>query len=185
MARGITDRFFERPALEVARGLVGCTLRHAPCAGRIVETEAYAGDPASHFVTRRPSAGALLGTTSGLTYVYTIYGMHLCLNVTADATGPGAVLLRALEPLEGLDVMRSRRGVEAVRDLCRGPGRLAQALGVTRAMSGRRFLDDFALERPARPVSVVTSPRIGISHATELPWRFVLEGSRFASGRVA
>lgn len=172
-----TREFFAAPAVEVARRMVGCVLRRGACAARIVETEAYAGDAASHFVTRAPSAGQLMGSTFGLAYVYSIYGMHLCLNVTADENGAGAVLLRALEPLEGLAVMRRRRAGVADRDLCRGPGRLAQAFGVTREMTGRAFLDEFAVELPGEAVVVVTSPRVGISRAVELPWRYSLQGS--------
>lgn len=178
----LDPRFFARPALEVARDLIGCTLARGECAGRIVETEAYAGDPASHFVTRRPSAGRLLGETHGLAYVYTIYGMHLCLNVTADAAAPGAVLLRALEPVAGIETMQARRATTSLRDLCRGPGRLAQAMGVTREMNGRPFLDEFSLRPRDAPADVVTGPRVGITRAVELPWRFCLAGSRFVSG---
>ena len=130
---------------------------------------------------RAPSAGRLLGATHGLAYVYTIYGMHLCLNVTADATGPGAVLLRAIEPTEGLEIMRERRGGVADRDLCRGPGRLAQAFGVTKAMNGEPFLDLFELRAASLPVEIIAGPRIGISRAVELPWRLCLAGSRFVS----
>jgi DNA-3-methyladenine glycosylase len=108
--------------------------------------------------------------------------MHLCLNVTADASGPGAVLLRALEPAEGLDLMRERRGPRVADvDLCRGPGRLAQALGVTREMNGMPFLDLFEIAPPSKAPLVVTAPRVGISRDVHLPWRFVLEGSRFVS----
>ena len=107
--------------------------------------------------------------------------MHLCLNVTADATGPGAVLLRAAEPTAGLDVMRERRGGVADRDLCRGPGRLAQAFGVTKAMNGEPFLGLFDLQRPTSPPEIVAGPRIGISRAVELPWRLCLAGSRYVS----
>lgn len=178
----LTTAFFAAPAIDVARALIGCSLRRGSVAGIIVETEAYSDDEASHFLTRRPSAGRLMGETHGLAYVYSIYGMHLCLNVTADARGAGAVLLRALQPTEGLAVMRRRRGVERDLDLCRGPGRLAEALGVTASMSGRPFLELFELAAPETPPDVAATPRIGISRATELPWRLVLAGSRWVSG---
>lgn len=180
-ARPLDAAFFAQPTLDVARALIGCTLRRGECSGRIVETEAYTDDEASHFVTRARSAGTLMGSTSGLAYVYSIYGAHLCLNVTTDARGPGAVLLRALEPLGGLEVMRRRRNGVRDRDLCRGPGRLAQALGVTRAMSGEPFLGVFELEPPGTRVALIASPRVGISKARELPWRFSLSGSPFVS----
>lgn len=167
----------------VARELIGWTLRRGAVAGIIVETEAYADDAASHFNTRKPSAGALMGSTTGRAYVYSIYGLHLCLNVTADARGPGAVLLRALEPVDGLDVLRKRRGQVPDRDLCRGPGRLAQALGVDLSLNGDSFRAHFELEPPRARPEVLSTPRIGISRATDLPWRFVLAGSPHVSGR--
>src|SRR5262245_30925775 len=112
--RPLTAEFFARDTLLVARDLVGATMLHAGVGGVIVETEAYKGDAASHWVTRRHKAGALLGTTHGRIYVYSIYGMHHCVNVTSDASGPGAVLLRAIEPTHGVPEMLRRRGVTDV-----------------------------------------------------------------------
>jgi len=185
-SRGVSRRspgadFFARPTLEVARALIGCTLRVGDCAGRIVETEAYTDDAASHYVMRPRTARELMGSTHGRVYVYSIYGMHLCLNFTADAEAPGAVLLRALEPREGLDVMRERRGVERDLDLCRGPACLAQALGITRELTGAAVVDAFSLSLPEAPRGIVASPRVGITRATELPWRFTLAGSSHVS----
>lgn len=176
-----TDAFFAAPTQDVARGLIGAVVRRGACAGRIVETEAYTDDAASHFVTRPRSGAPLMGGTHARVYVYSIYGVHLCLNFTTDDTGPGAVLLRALEPVAGLGVMRRRRGVERVEHLASGPAKLARALGVTRRLSGRRVLEEFELVLPSTPVPAEATPRVGIRQARELPWRFVLVGTRFAS----
>lgn len=179
--RPLTTRFFASPTLEVARALVGVVLGYGDAAGIIVETEAYTDDPASHFVTRRKAAGPIMGETFGRVYVYRIYGMHHCLNFTTDREGPGAVLVRALEPLHGLGAMRDRRGTDDLAELMNGPGKLCQALGIDRSIHGRAATDLFRFERSSPTVDVTTSPRIGIRRGVELPWRFVLAGSRFAS----
>jgi DNA-3-methyladenine glycosylase len=172
--------FFAPDTLEVARGILGCTLVHGPCSGIVVEVEAYKGDAASHFVTRR-HVGAMMGTTHGHLYIYPIYGMHWCLNVTTDAGGPGAILLRALEPREGIDVMRRRRGGVPDVALCSGPAKLVQALAVDPALNGRPFTDAFELRPREHAVEIVQGPRIGITTAVDLPWRFTVKGSRFLS----
>jgi len=175
--------FFADDALAVARALIGVELVYGTCSGVIVEVEAYKDDAASHYVTRRPSAGELMGSTHGRIYVYQIYGVHLCLNFTCDTGGPGAVLIRAIEPRSGLDAMRERRGVERVRDLCSGPGKLVEALGIDRALNRTPVLDAFALKAREDRVEVDATPRIGIRNATALPWRFTLRGSAFSSRR--
>jgi DNA-3-methyladenine glycosylase len=190
--RRLPASFFARDAVTVARALLGKRLRLGTSEGVIVETEAYAGDPASHAVTR-PHTGRLLWTTHARVYVYRIYGVHLCLNVTADASAPGAVLLRAVEPTAGLRRMAARRGVpladegdarawtRALRALCAGPGRLAEAFGVTMALQGtpvgRRLV---VLDGPV-PRAITATPRIGISAAQDLPWRFVVAESPYLS----
>jgi DNA-3-methyladenine glycosylase len=156
--------------------------------GLIVELEAYErDDPASH-AHRGPTArNASMFGPAGQAYVYRSYGLHWCLNLVCEPAGtPSAVLLRALEPTRGLETMRARRGLDDVRLLCSGPGRLCQALAVTRAYDG------FALDRPpfelrAAPaaVRVLTGRRIGITKAVERPWRYGLEGSRFLSRAFA
>ncbi|MEC8495697.1 MAG: DNA-3-methyladenine glycosylase [Planctomycetota bacterium] len=147
--------------------------------GRIVETEAYLaeGDAASHSARGPTRRNASMFEAAGAGYVYLIYGMHLCFNVVTGAAGEGeAVLIRALEPLEGLEAMRSRRGARVSdRDLCRGPGRLAQALGIEREDDGGALLAGGRIQlidRSAAPSAVEVGPRIGITKSAELPLRF-------------
>ncbi len=180
----LADIDFHAPAPEVARRLIGTVLLVDGVGGRIVETEAYdREDPASHcFGGPTERNGAMFGHPAHA-YVYRSYGIHWCLNFVCRANGHGAgVLIRALEPLEGLDRMRARRGVEEARLLCSGPGKLCQALGVTREHNGMDLAaPPFALLAADDKARVVTGPRIGISKAMEVPWRFGLAGSRFVS----
>jgi len=183
--------FFARPADVVARELLGTTvsstLGGARTAGRIVETEAYLGyeDPASHgFRHRRHAQNEALFGPPGTWYVYLSYGMHWCANLVSGARGEAsAVLLRALEPVEGLAVMRERRGGVADRQLCSGPGKLCQALALTRDQDGLSMRRSGATVRSdgGPPVTIVASPRIGISKAVDWPLRFVIDGSPWVS----
>lgn len=175
--------FFDRSVVDVARALVGATLMVDGVGGVIVETEAYhAGDPAAHSYGGRTPRNAAMFGPPGHAYVYRSYGLHWCMNVVGGAEEAAAVLVRALEPTLGLDVMTARRGTGESRLLCAGPGRLCQALGITGAMNDVP-LDEppFALV-PAKvePVLLV-GPRVGISRAVDEPWRFGLAGSRFLS----
>jgi DNA-3-methyladenine glycosylase len=176
------------PVLEVARGLVGAELYLDGVGGRIVEVEAYHHeDPASHgYLGRRTARNAAMFLPGGHAYVYRSYGIHWCLNVVAGPEGEAeAVLIRALEPLAGLDAMRERRGVDDGRALCSGPGKLCQALGVTRVHDGLPLTEPpFELLPRAEEPSIAAGPRIGISKAQELPWRFALAGSRWLSRPV-
>jgi DNA-3-methyladenine glycosylase len=177
---------FSAASESVARQLIGMRLLVDGVGGVIVETEAYDGeDPASHsFSGPSPRNAAMFGPPGGV-YVYRSYGIHWCMNLVCREAGHGAgVLLRAIEPTQGLDLMRERRGLDDVRLLCAGPGRLGQALGIDRSFNGLSLAEPpFALA-PALPglqANVVAGPRIGISKAVDQPWRFGLAGSRFLS----
>jgi DNA-3-methyladenine glycosylase len=176
------------PSDEVARALIGATLLVEGVGGVIVETEAYDHeDPASHsYSGPTPRNQAMFGPP-GRAYVYRSYGIHWCLNFVCREAGHGAgVLIRALEPTHGLDGMQARRGLMDVRLLCSGPGRVGQALGITRELDGCRLdRKPFRVLAATQPCEVVTGPRIGISKAMDMPWRFGLAGSKFHSRRFA
>jgi DNA-3-methyladenine glycosylase len=181
----ITQKFFERSPLVCARGLIGAELRWGECAGIIVETEAYdaVGDAACHTFFR-PSARAFVERhEAGTAYVYLNYGMHWLLNVLVKGRRNGFVLIRAIEPTAGLELMAQRRGQEDPRKLCAGPGRLTQALGVDGSVHGMNLCSDEnrAFHERGGRSRVLADGRIGISVAGELAWRFTLEGSRFVS----
>jgi DNA-3-methyladenine glycosylase len=180
----IPKDFFARSVHEVAPDLIGVTLLVDGVGGRIVEVEAYdQEDPASHGYAGRTPRNASMFGPPGHAYVYRSYGIHWCLNLVCDVEGRAeAALIRALEPTEGIDAQRRRRGVDHVRLLCAGPGRLCQALGITREHDGLA-LDEppFELLERGEPPEILTGPRIGITRATELSWRYALAGSRFLS----
>jgi DNA-3-methyladenine glycosylase len=176
--------------LEVARDLIGCVVTHDGRAGVIVETEAYHdSEPACHaFVGLTPRTSTLFGPP-GLAYVYRSYGIHALLNAVSEPAGVGAaVLIRALEPVAGVEEMQERRSVERVESLCSGPGKLTQALGVELSHNGSSLASGPVVisGRPAswREVQVSVDRRVGITRAVELPWRFCAAGSRFLSRRV-
>ena len=182
--RRLRGAFFARDAVTVARELIGVTLLVDGVGGMIVETEAYDHeDPASHSYTGRTERNASMFGPPGRAYVYRSYGVHWCLNLVCGADRSGsAVLLRALEPMAGIDIMRARRGLDDMRLLCAGPGRLCQALGVTREHDGLPLdAPPFALTRGAKNLPIVIGPRIGLTRAVEVPWRFGLAQSRFVS----
>jgi DNA-3-methyladenine glycosylase len=181
--------FYARSTVEVARGLLGKVLVHGPTAGIIVETEAYLGgeDLAAH------SARGLTGRTRvifgppGHAYVYLIYGMYECLNLVAERDGrPGCVLIRALQPVSGLELMHARRpGARQPEQFANGPGKLTLALGITRAHNGADVTRGPLVVRQgegAGPVEIVVTPRIGITRAAELPLRFLIARNGFVSG---
>ncbi len=180
-----------RSALEVAPALLGAVLARREDDGgltraMIVETEAYEpDDPASHAYRGRTPRNASMFGQAGTLYVYLVYGIHHCANVATGRVDEGAaVLLRAAEPVDGLDRMRRRRPGSSDRDLCRGPGRLAQAFHVTWAFDGLDLVtsDTIWLERGDRVTQVTASPRVGVRHAADQAWRFSIEGSPFVSG---
>ncbi len=169
---------------EAAPGLIGWTLLVAGVGGRIVEVEAYdMDDPASHAFRGRTARNAVMFGEPGRLYVYRSYGIHWCANVVCGPPGrAAAVLLRALEPTHGLARMRARRGVADDRLLCSGPGRLTQALAVTGTHCGARLTaPPFRLLPPVAAPAVVSTPRIGITRATDLEWRYVEAGSSWSS----
>ena len=181
----MTRSFFRRSVHEVAPELIGARLTVGGVGGMIVEVEAYDHeDPASHgYLNRRTRRNASMFLPGGHAYVYRSYGVHWCLNLVCGEAGVAdAVLVRALEPTHGLEEMRRRRGVDDLRLLCSGPGRLCQALGVTAALDGRALDEEpFALAAPRSSVEVVTGARIGLTKAADRPWRYAAAGSRFLS----
>ena len=182
-----TTAFYDRPVLEVARDLVGCVLTHDGAGGRIVETEAYHQDePACHAYAGLTARTSVLFGPPGMAYVYRSYGIHALLNAVCEPEGMGtAVLIRALKPLEGLDLMRERRGLERVEDLCSGPGKLTQALGIGLDLNGTALGSVIEILPRADGRSpapqIVSDVRIGITRATDLPWRFCDASSRCVS----
>lgn len=174
--------FFDRDVHTVARGVIGAELLVNGVGGTIVEVEAYEPtDPASHAFRGQTPRNATMFGPPGRSYVYRSYGIHWCLNFTCGQPH-GAILIRALEPTRGLEEMRSRRGLDDIRLLCAGPGRLTEALGVTREHDGRRLdRTPFAIRPPAAVREIVTGRRIGLAKAVEKPWRYGLAGSRFVS----
>jgi len=176
--------FFDRPVLDVAPELIGATLLVDGVGGIIVEVEAYHHtDPAAHSYIGRTERNAVMFGPPGYAYVYRSYGIHWCLNFVCEEAGSAsAVLIRALEPTHGLPAMRRRRGVHEARALCSGPGKLGEALGVTRKYSGLA-IDRAPFELRARAVTpeLAVGVRIGISKAAEKPWRYGLKGSLFLS----
>ncbi|MGF6273577.1 DNA-3-methyladenine glycosylase [Massilia sp. UYP11] len=175
---------FSKPAHLVAQQLIGVTVLVDGVGGRIVETEAYDHeDPASHAYSGPTERNASMFGPPAHAYVYRSYGIHWCLNFVCQEPGHGAgVLIRALEPVAGLDRMRARRDALDARSLCSGPGKLCQALGVNRAHDGMALAQQpFELLPAAPSLPLVAGPRIGISKAVDVPWRFGLAGSRFVS----
>ncbi|MBX9845310.1 MAG: DNA-3-methyladenine glycosylase [Xanthobacteraceae bacterium] len=183
-ARKIRRPFFSRSVHHVAPELIGATLLIGGVGGRIVEVEAYHHtDPAAHSFNGQTPRNAVMFGPPGYAYVYRSYGIHWCLNFVCEPAGSAsAVLIRAVEPVEGLAQMRRRRGLSDERLLCSGPGRLAEAMGVTIAHNGLA-LDKLPFELYAREQEpeIATGIRIGITKAADLPWRYGLKGSRYLS----
>jgi DNA-3-methyladenine glycosylase len=180
----LTRRFFDRPVLKVAPDLIGATLTVGGVGGMIVEVEAYHHtEPAAHSYGGMTERNAVMFGPPGYAYVYRSYGIHWCLNFVCEEDGSAsAVLIRALEPTQGLAAMRRRRALPDERALCSGPGKLCEALGVTRRHNGLP-LDASPFELRARTTrpGIVSGPRIGITKAVDHPWRFGLKGSKFLS----
>jgi DNA-3-methyladenine glycosylase len=180
--------FYERPTVEVARDLLGKILVHGPAAGMIVETEAYLGgdDLAAHSARGLTARTRVIFGPPGHAYVYFVYGMYECLNLVAEPDGkPGCVLIRALQPVAGMDLMRRRRpGAWHLEDLASGPGKLTLAMAVTRAHNGADVTrGELVVRRPAEehPFEIGVTGRVGIRQCADWPLRFVVRGSRFVS----
>jgi len=179
--------FYDRPVLEVAPDLLGCVVRHGEASGVIVETEAYhLSEPACHAFVGLTARTATLFGPPARAYVYRSYGIHALLNAVCEPEGVGAaVLIRALEPLDGVELMRARRGAERLEDLCSGPGKLSQALGIELELNGTDLAAGPIVIEPRleawRDVRWVAGERVGISKAVDLEWRFCALGSRSVS----
>ena len=186
----LTRRFFERYTPRVAKDLLGCTLVRVidgeRLSGRVVETEAYRGrrDPASHAFRGLTGRNRVMFGEAGHSYVYFAYGNHFMLNMTSEREGvPGAVLIRAIEPLEGVPTMKSNRGLPSEVGLANGPGKLTKALAIDRSLNGEDLVRSRRLfvEAGMKVGAVGTSSRVGISEGTELRWRFFVQENPFVS----
>jgi DNA-3-methyladenine glycosylase len=180
----LSKSFFDRDVHEVARELIGATFLFNGAGGVIVEVEAYHhSEPAAHSYGGKTERNAIMFGPPGYAYVYRSYGIHWCVNFVCERSGSAsAVLIRALRPTAGLAMMRRRRGLKDVRMLCSGPGRLCEALGITHDHNGLALdRPPFALFAGLAPVEIVLGPRIGLTKATDLPWRYGLQGSPFLS----
>jgi DNA-3-methyladenine glycosylase len=190
----LTENFYTQDTITVAKALLGTYLVHESkegiTVGRIVETEAYLwGDPACHAYRRKTKRNATMFGPAGNAYVYQIYGIHYCINVVTAPEGVGeAVLIRALEPINGIDLMQLRRGIEVWKNLCNGPGKLVQAMGISRSMDGISLLgeDIYILSADTLPdknakFDMITTTRIGITQGVELPYRFYISGNACVS----
>jgi DNA-3-methyladenine glycosylase len=183
----VRDDLYEGDVRSVARALIGAVVRHGEAAGMIVETEAYHEcEPACHAYIGRTPRTVTLFERPGIAYVYRSYGVHAMLNAVAEPDGVGAaVLIRALEPVDGIELMRARRGRERLEDLCSGPGKLTEALGIEFHHNGSDLRGGpISIAPGAEGLEIAVSRRIGITRAIELPWRYSLAGSRFVSRRV-
>jgi DNA-3-methyladenine glycosylase len=179
-------KFFERPPLVCAREMLGCTLTWGETAGIIVETEAYAehGDEAAHSFVRSSARTFIQHQPAGALYIYLNYGMHWLLNFLTKTDGNrGFVLVRALQPVSGLDLMRQRRRLDQEKMLCSGPGKLTQALGITAQWHGKDFfsIPGVSLSRNAKRPLIAVDRRVGITKSPDFEWRFLIANSGYVS----
>jgi len=176
--------FFDRPVLDVAPELIGATLLFRGVGGVIVEVEAYHHtDPAAHSFNGQTPRNAVMFGPAGYAYVYRSYGIHWCLNFVCEREGSAsAVLIRAIEPTEGIAAMKRRRGLQDLRALCSGPGKVCEALGISRTQNALALdAPPFQLFARTAPVRIIKGVRIGITKAVEKPWRYGLKDSKFLS----
>jgi DNA-3-methyladenine glycosylase len=172
--------FFERDAETVAKDLLGKVMKFGKCSGIIVETEAYAADGASH-AAKRTKRSIPLFDTWGVIYVYLNYGMYYLVNVTCNKHGPGAVLIRAVEPVEGVTLMKKRRKTKDIHNLCNGPGKVCQAFGITKKQHYKDIGKEIHIYDIGRKIEIEKSQRIGISFAKDIEWRFFIKDNKFVS----
>lgn len=182
MTDEIGKEFFAQNTIDVARQLLGMKLMFRDCEGMIVETEAYRDDLASHAITK-PNKGVMLRETYGHVYIFFIYGMYHCLNFTTEKNGVGAVLIRAAEPIAGISAMQERRKTDKLINLSNGPGKLFTAFGLTPDLHGEEVGKDIRLMRYKNlgDADIAAGPRVGISKAADLPWRFYIKENKFVS----
>jgi len=176
----LSESFFERDAVEVAKELLAKVMVVKGVKSRIVETEAYGSDPASH-AFKRTDRSALMFDTTAHVYVYLIYGRYNCLNFTTNPKGAGAVLIRAVEPISGIKEMKERRGTDDIHNLCSGPGKLCSALGIDKNLNGLKLGKEIKVYDDGYEVEIKASSRIGIKDALDLQWRFFIENNKFVS----
>lgn len=177
----LPKEFFAQDTLVVAKELLGKVISYNGFIGRIVETEAYIeGDPAAH-CCKRTERSTIMFDTHGYVYVYLIYGMYYCLNFTTDSEKAGAVLIRAVEPLQGIEGMKKMRNTEKLSNLCNGPGKLCQAFGIDKELNGVPLGDNLVVFDEGCVVSVGVSSRVGITKAVDKQWRFFVKGNEFVS----
>ena len=177
----IPQTFFSRNTVDVAKDLLGKVISVNGMHARIVETEAYGRDPASH-AFKKTERSKIMFDTHGHVYVYLIYGMYECLNFTTEKSEAGAVLIRAAEPLQGIETMKKNRKTEKMDNLCSGPGKLCQALNITRELNGLKLGKEIKVfEDRFKVGKIAVSSRIGIKDALDLEWRFFIEGNEFVS----
>ncbi len=180
----IPSSFFARDTITVAQELLGKIIFVNGMQARIVETEAYGTDPASHAYTRTERSALMYDTYSHV-YVYLIYGMYWCLNFTTEKDNPGAVLIRAVEPLAGIETMKKNRKTELLTNLCSGPGKLCAALGIDKKYNGLKLGQEMKVFDDGYKIGkIASSSRIGIKDAMELQWRFFMEDSEFVSKKM-
>lgn len=178
----IKKEFFARDTIEVAKRLLGKTLKFGNLSGMIVETEAYKGfpDEASH-AAKRTQRSSIMFDSFGKYYVYFIYGNYYCLNITTEDGKPGAVLIRALEPLTGIDIMKKRRNNEDILKLTNGPSKLCQAFGIDKAINATNVNDKIEIILNNSKPKIISAFRIGIKKATHLKWRFYINDNPYVS----
>jgi DNA-3-methyladenine glycosylase len=190
MKKRLTRKFYNRPTLKVAKELLGKYLVVEKdgnyVSGKIVETEAYIGpnDPASHVYRGTTPRNRIMFGDPGYAYVYFTYGMHHCLNFVTERKGfPAAVLIRALEPMDGIEIMKKRRKVEDLKNLTNGPAKLCQALGIDRTLNGADLCSNtiYVEDRGNKPIKIASSSRMGITEGKDKKWRFYVENNKFVS----